>query len=72
MRVLEEVELVVLLGVIPLSSLCNLRHNRLALGRKVLLLDLLRDTFCDAQLLGTVRKDGRPVFCTHARIRKCE
>ena len=58
----EEVELVILFGIIPRSSLENLRDNPLPLGRKVFGLDLFRDTLCDAGLLGSVCKDGRPVL----------
>ena len=58
----EEVKLVILFGIIPRSSLENLRDNPLPLGRKVFGLDLFRDTLCDAGLLGSVCKDGRPVL----------
>ena len=70
LRILEEVELVIVLCIIPLSSLENLRDDLLSLGRKMLGLDLLRDTLCDACLLGTVSKDGRPIFYIHTKIRR--
>ena len=63
--ILEEVELVIVFGIIPRPRLDNLRDNILSFGRKMLGLYLLRDTLCNARLLRTVRKDGRPVFCTH-------
>ena len=70
LRILEEVELVIVLRIIPLSGLENLRDNLPSLGRKMLGLNLLRHTLCDACLLGTVSKDGRPILCTHTKIRR--
>lgn len=59
-RVLVQVLLVILLGVVPDTDLGNLGDNVLALV--VLLLNLSSDTLGDLLLLGRVVEDGRAVL----------
>lgn len=63
-RVLEEIFLVVVFGVIPLPSRKNLRHNLLALRVKVLLLHIRGDLLGNVFLLRCEIEDGRAVFLT--------
>ena len=68
--ILEEVELVIVLGIIPLSSLDDLGDDLLAPGCEMLGLDLLRDALGNACLLRTVREDGGPILCEQTRVRR--
>jgi hypothetical protein len=64
-RVLEQIELVIVLRVVPWPSLDDLCHDLLSLGRKMLCLDRLCDLLGDAFLFGAVREDDGTIFCVY-------
>lgn len=66
-RILEEVELVVVLRIPPLARSRNLSGDLLANGCKVLLLDLFCHASGNLLLFFRVVEDGRPVFWNDAR-----
>lgn len=57
-RVLEQVELVIIFGIPPLSCRYDLGGDLLALGREVLRLHLLGNALRDCLLLGGMVEDS--------------
>jgi len=61
--VLEEVKLMVFLGVDPLSSFNELSNNLCPVRVEVFLLHFLGHPLGDIFLVGGVVKDGRAILC---------
>jgi hypothetical protein len=61
-RVLEQIQLVIILRIVPLRRLQNLGDDLLAFGREVLRLDLLGHALGDLELLWGVCEDRGAVF----------
>lgn len=60
--ILEQVLLVIILRIVPLLCLLDAGNDLLAHRVKVLLLDLLRHTFCDTFLFRSIEEDSGAIF----------
>jgi len=62
-RILEEVQLVVVFCIVPLPSFLNFGSDLLMLGREMLVLYFCRHTLCSRPLIWAMREDDRTVLC---------
>ena len=63
-RVAEQILLVIVLGIVPGPRRLYSRDDLLLLGRKMLLLHLLRYTMSNRLLFGSMEENSGAVFCT--------
>ena len=67
-RILEQVQLVIILRIPPRSRFHNLSHNRLPDGREMLVLDLLCNTLRNGLLFWGVMENTRSIFCERSSV----